>query len=141
MFCRSLARGGLDRSSILTDISSAEAFASELSEAVDSFLRFLGATFLAAEEFAQSGIGYSRLNWRRSRLLYSFPLTMSSDSAVLSFRILELDVRETTMRSSSLSNHAAVLPSSEGDESWSEVVWGRKSGIFATEGVESRKNS
>ena len=62
MFFRNLASGWVDRSSDSTDISSAEASASELSEAVDNFLGFLGATFFAAEGFAQSGTGYSRSN-------------------------------------------------------------------------------
>ena len=44
------------------DISSAEAFASELPEAVDSFLRFFETTSLAAEGFAQPGIGCNRSN-------------------------------------------------------------------------------
>lgn len=43
-------------------ISFAEEFVSELSEAADNFLRFLDPTDLAAEEFAQFGTGYSRLN-------------------------------------------------------------------------------
>ncbi len=108
----------MDRSSDPTDMSSTEALASELSEAVEDFLRFLDAFVFAAEEFAQSGTGYSRSNWRRSRLLYSFPLTKSSDSEILSFRSLGLDTRETTTRSSSLSTHAAALPSSENVVSW-----------------------
>ena len=43
-------------------MSSAEVFASELSEAVDSFLRSVDATFLAIEGFAHFGTGYSRSN-------------------------------------------------------------------------------
>ena len=62
MFCKSLASGWVDRSSDPTNMSSAEALASELSEAVDSFLRFFDAPFFAAEGFAQSGTGYSRSN-------------------------------------------------------------------------------
>ena len=52
----------MDKLSDPIDMSSAEALASGLSEAFDDFLRFLNATFLAAEGFAQSGIGYSRSN-------------------------------------------------------------------------------
>ena len=51
----------MERSSDATDMSSAEALASELSETVDSF-RFFDATFLAAKGFAQSGTGFNRSN-------------------------------------------------------------------------------
>ena len=44
------------------EISSAEAFASELPEAVDSFLRFFESTSFAAEGFAQPGTGCNRSN-------------------------------------------------------------------------------
>lgn len=60
--CRSLASGWVDRSSDPTDMSSAEALASELSEAVDNLFRFLDATCSATVGFAQSGTGYSRSN-------------------------------------------------------------------------------
>lgn len=141
VFVRSLASGWVDRSSDLTDMSSAEVFISELSEAVDSFLRFLKAPLFAAEGFAQSGTGYSRSNWRRSRLLYSLPLTRSSDSVVLSFLSLGFDARETTTRSSSLSTHAAPLLSSDRVVLWSGFDLGKRSGIFTTDGVESSRNS
>ena len=59
VFCRSLASGWVENG---TGKSSAELFASELSEAVDHFLCCFDATFLAAEGFAQSGTGYIRLN-------------------------------------------------------------------------------
>lgn len=63
MFCKSLTSGWVDiSSSDPTDMSSAEALASELSEAVGNLFRFLDATFRAAEGFAQSGTGYSRSN-------------------------------------------------------------------------------
>ena len=54
MFVKSLASDCVDRSS---DVSSAKAFASELSEAVDSFLRFFDAALFPAEGFAQFGTG------------------------------------------------------------------------------------
>lgn len=47
----------MERSLDLTDKSSAEALASELSEAVDNFLVFFDLTCFAAEGFAQSGTG------------------------------------------------------------------------------------
>lgn len=140
-FDRSLASGWVDRSSDLSDMSSAEVFNSELSEAVDSFLPLLKAPFFAAEGFAHSGTGYSRSNWRRSRLLYSLPLTRSSDSVVLSFLSLALEARETTTRSSSLSSHAAVLPSSDRVGSSSGLDLGKRSGMFTTDGLESSRNS
>ena len=85
MLCKSLASDGVDRSS---DMSSAMTFASELSEADDGFLFFFDAALFPAKGFAQCGTGYSRSNWHRSRLLYSLPLTKSSDSVILSFRSL-----------------------------------------------------
>ena len=85
VLCKSLASDGVDRSS---DVSSAKTLASELSEADDSFLRFFEAALFPAKGFAQCGTGCSRSNWHRSRLLYSFPLTKSSDSVILSFRSL-----------------------------------------------------
>lgn len=62
IFCRSLASGCVDRSSVPTDISPAEAFASELPEAVDSFLLFFETTSLATEGYAQPGTGCNRSN-------------------------------------------------------------------------------
>lgn len=122
-------------------MSSAEVLISELSEAVDSFLRFLKAPFFVAEGFAHSGTGYSRSNWRRSRLLYSLPLTRSSDSVVLSFLSLGFEARETTTRSSSLSTHAAPLSSCDKVVPWSDFDLGKRSGTFTTDGVESSRNS
>lgn len=52
----------MNRSSDPSEISSAEALASELSEAVDNFLLFLNASFFAEEGLAQSGTGYNRSN-------------------------------------------------------------------------------
>ena len=138
MFCRSLASDGVDQSS---DVSSAKTFASELSEAVDSFLRFLDAALFPAEALAHFGTGCNRSNWHRSRLLYSFPLIRSSDSAILSFRSLGLEARETTVRSSSLSTHAAVLLSYDSVRFCSKIDCGKTFGTFTADGDESRKNN
>lgn len=141
VFDRSLASGWVDKSSDLTDMSSAELFTSELSEALDNFLLSLKAPVFAAEGFAQSGTGYSRSNWRRSRSLYSLPLTRSSDSVFLSFLSLALEARETTTRSSSLSSHAAPLSLSDSIEPSSSLDLGKRSGMFTTDGLESSRNS
>ena len=90
-------------------MSSPEALVSELA---GDLRRLLWACLFAAEVFAHSGTGYNRSNWRRSRFVYSLPLTRSSESEIRSLRSRGLEARETTMRSSSLSNHAGESPSS-----------------------------
>lgn len=89
-------------------MSSADASSLELFGEPEVRLRFLWKAFLAAAGFVHSGTGYNRSNCRRSRLVYSLPLTRSSDSVSRNLRSLGLEANETTMRSSSLSIHAAA---------------------------------
>ncbi len=89
-------------------MSSADTSSSELFEEPEIRLRFLWEDFLIAEGFAHSGTGYNRSNCRRSRLVYSIPLTRSSDSVSRSLRSLGLEAKDTTIRSSSLSTQAGV---------------------------------
>jgi len=137
MFWRSLARGlvvvssslSVSMASFLDSLEAALWFASLL-------LLFLG----RADETAQSGVGYRRSYCLRSLLVYSLPLTISSASLTLSFRSLELFARETVIRSSSLSSHAAFgFPGEESSLSDASV-----SMIFPSarlSGPESRKKS
>lgn len=106
VFWRILARGCVEISSESRDISSPETLISELSELFEMLRLFLGACFFAAKGFAHSGTGYNRSNCRRSRFVYSLPLTRSSVSAMRSLRSRGLEARETIMRSSSLSIQA-----------------------------------
>ena len=106
---RSLASGWAERSSESMDMSSEDTASSELFDLIEDRLRFLR-DFLAAKGLAHSGTGYSRSNCCRSRLVYSLPLTRSSDSVSLSLRSLGLEANDTTICSSSLSTHAGAWP-------------------------------
>jgi hypothetical protein len=61
-FWRSLAKGGVDKSSESIDISSAETLTSEVSELFNGLRLFLWTRFLAAKGFAHSGTRYNRSN-------------------------------------------------------------------------------
>lgn len=142
-FCKSLASGWLDRSSESIDISSTESFFSELWLAFEVRLRLLEARFAAVEGFAHSGTGCNRSNCRRNRLVYSFPSIKSSDSVNRNLRSRGLDAKETVIRSSSLSTHAALCESLSSLSGSCEVDEWMRSNLSCREGfgLESRKNS
>jgi len=132
---RSLARGWAESEEV---VSSSD-MASELLEELEVLRRSLWVFLFTADGLAHSGTGYRRSNWRRNRFVYSLPLTRSSDSEMRSFRRRGFDTKETIIRSSSLSIHAAAFSPSDGSSSESCV--GKRSGMSTTDGLESRKNS
>lgn len=73
--------------------------------------------------------------------MYSFPLTISSDSVTRSLRSRGWEDKEMTIRSSSLSTHAAAFPAFDCTYSSSDNLVGMKLGKPTVDGAESRKNS
>ena len=126
-FCRSLARGCVERSfdSGSTDMVSVSSLVALL--ASDDRLFLVETCFLFAGGFTHSGIGWSRSNWRRSRLVYSLPLITSSDSKFLSLRKRGTEASDTVMRSSSLSTHAAEFSFEDSPLSSEVLVWSKSS--------------
>lgn len=138
---RSLASGWTERSSESMDMPSEDTASSELYEAFGDRLRFLWDDFLAEEGLAHSGTGYSCSNCRRRRLMYSLPLTRSSDSVSRSLRSLGLEANDTTVRSSSLSTHTATWPRGDASCSSSDVCATTRFVLGNGDGAESRKKS
>ena len=96
---------------------------------------------MAAEGLAHSGTGYNRSNCCRSRFVYSFPFTRSSDSVSRSLRSLGFEAKDTVIRSSSLSIHAGAWPLGDVLCSSSEVRASSRSVLGMADGAESTKKS
>jgi hypothetical protein len=103
--CNNRAKGSVDRSESSMSISFED---SEEFEAAEDLRRRFGGRVASC---AHSGTEFRRSNCRRSRLVYSFPLTTSSPSFIRSFRRRGFPARDIVNRSSSLSSHAGAPPS------------------------------
>lgn len=106
---RSFASGCAERlSSPSISISSSEDASSSAEDPSFSeiFLLFLEGLLVAG--VAHSGVGYNLSNCLRNLRAYSFPLIKSSFSVFRNFRSRGTEVKDTTMRSSSLSSQAGA---------------------------------
>lgn len=131
MPCSSFANGCVDVTS-----SSSVSISSTRSES------FSSSPGLFSFGFAQSGVGCSCRYCLRSRRMYSFPLTTSSDSATRNFLNLLFPAKEIVMRSSSLSCHNAGSSSSSSSSFCASTGGaGDSSSADTGPGPESRKKS